>query len=98
MHPREVPVVIVIRPEWGSSQRVIGTFSPSLSKDLQARIRAWNDEWQFTLNPQKTIHWPDPETGRLWIVEGNALVEAIQTELGSRFLVVGGFTDYAPEP
>jgi hypothetical protein len=96
--PGEVPVELVIMPEWASSQRVVGIFSPRLSRDLQARIRAWNDEWKFTLNPQKTIHWPDPEIGRRWIEDGNALVEAIQAELGPRFHVVGGFADYAPEP
>lgn len=95
--PEEAPEVLTILPAWGSSQRVVGTFSPSLSKDLQTRIREWNDEWQFTLNPRKTIHWPDPEIGRQWIAEGNALVEAIQTELGSKIRVVGGFSVYAPE-
>jgi hypothetical protein len=95
--PGDVPVEITILPEWASSQRVVGIFSDRLSRDLQARIRAWNDEWKFTLNPQKTIRWPDPEIGRRWIEEGNALVEAIQAELGSRFRVVGGFSAYAPE-
>lgn len=84
-------------PEWASSQRVVGIFSARLSRDLQTRIRAWNDEWKFTLNPQKTIRWPHPEIGRRWVEEGNALVEAIQAELGPRFHVVGGFADYAPE-
>jgi len=96
--PGDVPEVLTIMPDWGNSQRVVGVFSPSLSSELRTRIRAWNDEWKFTLNPQKTIQWPEPEVGRQWIAEGNALVEAIQAELGSRYRVVGGFADYAPTP
>lgn len=89
--------MLAIAPEWGSWERVAGVLSLSLSDELQKRIRAWNAVWQAVLNPQKEIRWSDPGIGRQWIAEGEALVAAIQAEIGPSVRVIDGFAIYGPD-
>lgn len=96
-HLTDQPRVLVIAPEWGSWERVAGTFSSSLSDELRKRIRAWNTVWQTVLDPQIEIRWPDAGVGQQWIAEGKSLVVTIQAELGPSVRVIEGFAVYDPE-
>ncbi|MBB2975928.1 hypothetical protein FHX49_001495 [Microbacterium endophyticum] len=86
---------LFIFPEWGDRE-VVGE-SIVISPDLRKRFRAWNQTWQVVLDPVLEINWPDPEAGRQWIAEGNALVQDLQHEIGTKYRVVGDFAAYAPD-
>jgi hypothetical protein len=88
-HRGSIPVV----PEWG--REVISAATP-ISRELRERLWAWNEIWQRVLDPVTEVKWPDPEVGRQWIREGEALVTALQVELGPSVPVVAGFYGYAP--
>ncbi|MCK6068490.1 MULTISPECIES: hypothetical protein [Microbacterium] len=92
--PEQRSRTLVLFPEWGGEDRV--PMAIELPVELRQRIRAWNLTWQTVLDPVFEVRWPDPEVGRRWIEEGNALVRALQDELGPSISVVGDFMDYDP--
>lgn len=71
--------------------------SIALSPELRRRLREWNETWQTILDPVTEIRWPDSAIGREWIAEGNALVIALQAEVGPAIRVVGDFVAYDPD-
>lgn len=83
-------------PEWGGREVV----SPDvhISTELRKRFRVWNETWQRVLDPVTEKRWLDPEVGREWIREGEALVSALQDELGPSVRVRADFYGYAPPP
>lgn len=86
---------LVVFPEWGGRD-VVGA-SIEISPELRDRFRVWNETWQVVLNPIFEIRWPDPEVGREWIAEGNALVRELQREIGPNLRVIGDFAAYDPD-
>jgi hypothetical protein len=86
---------LFIFPEWGGRE-VVGK-SIDISPGLRKRFRAWNQTWQEVLDPITEIKWQDPEVGRVWIAEGNALVQDLQDEIGTKYRVVGDFAAYDPD-
>jgi hypothetical protein len=82
-------------PEWGRGDLVSPTVP--LSAGLRARLRAWNHTWETVLDPVSEIRWPDPEVGREWIAEGEALVVELRRELGPDVPVVAEFAVYSPD-
>jgi hypothetical protein len=85
---------IRVFPEWGGRQLIPAAIP--ISSELRERLWAWNEVWQRVLDPVTEVRWPDPEVGRQWIREGEALVTALQVELGPSKPVVGDFYGYAP--
>jgi hypothetical protein len=86
---------LVLFPEWGGEERV--PRSIEISDVLRERVRAWNLTWQTVLDPVREIRWPDPEVGRQWIAEGNALVAALRHEIGMSIRIEGDFAAYDPD-
>jgi hypothetical protein len=86
---------LVVFPEWGG--REVVPRSIDISPQLRDRFRAWNETWQVVLDPIFEIRWPDPEVGREWIAEGNALVRDLQREVGPDLQVTGDFAAYDPD-
>jgi len=86
---------LLVFPEWGGRE-VVGE-SIDISPALRKRFRAWNQTWQVVLDPISEIKWPDPDVGREWIAEGNALVQDLQHEIGTKYRVVGDFAAYDPD-
>jgi len=82
-------------PEWGRGDLVSPTVP--LSAGLRARLRAWNRIWETVLDPVAEIRWPDPQVGREWVAEGEALVLELRRELGPDIRVVGEFAAYSPD-
>ena len=80
----------------GAGREVVGE-SIAISPGLRKRFRAWNQTWQVVLDPVSEINWPDPDVGREWIAEGNALVQDLQHEIGTKYRVVGDFAAYNPD-
>ena len=86
---------IRVFPEWGNRE-VVGP-AAQISAELRSRFRKWNDTWQHVLDPVFDVRWTDPEVGRQWIAEGNALVCDLQDEVGPSFRVIGDFAAYDPD-
>ena len=87
--------MLIVFPEWGG--REVVPQSIDISPELRERFRSWNRTWQVVLDPIFEIKWPDPEVGREWIAEGNALVRDLQREIGPSLRVVGDFAAYDPD-
>lgn len=94
--PEERMRTVVLFPEWGYQERV--TRAIRVSDELRTRLRVWNDLWQTDLDPvEEGARWSDPEVGRQWIAEGNALVIALRAEIDPSIRVVGDFEMYGPD-